>query len=261
MPGPGAPRFELVGLADLKIDEERTMKRVPLYARLKDALVNDGYRFRVQREGLPIDWHRALFLNLSFWSPGDNADVVVDGRLPADVVAHVAWHHLARRSLGKSGATVDGMLLGESIASAFDAYLIGRLLTDAPKSEFIETQVEAMSEVAGLPEKQFAKVLEGLALDPVRSFGQLRTLLFELSTSLVRATGLDDAAGRLAAHAEHPLFPLVHHYNLSNWILHGRVYGPRIKARIDPGVAGVHRELAAADSALDWLARQWLGAV
>lgn len=237
------------------------MKRVPLYARLKDALIDDGYRFRVQREGLPIDWHRALFLNLSFWSAGDNADVVVDERLPADVVAHVAWHHLARRSLGKSGATVDGMLLGESIASAFDAYLIGRLLTDAPKSEFVETQVEAMAEVSGLAEKQFAKLLEGLALDPVASFGQLRTLLFELSTSLVRATGLEDAAARLAAHAQHPLFPLVHHYNLSNWILHSRVYGPRIKARIDPGVAGVHRELAAADSALDWLARQWLGSV
>jgi hypothetical protein len=246
--------FRRVTLDAIRIDEERTMRRVPLYARLKSVLVKDGYEVRV---GNDVDWNRAILLNLSFWSADDTADVVVDGRIPADVVAHMAWHHVAKKALGKSGSTVDGRLLGESIASAFDAYLIGKLLTDAPGSDFVRTQVEAMSEVARLSQKQFGRLLERLAIDPARAFAELRTLLFEVSTSLVRARGVDDAAKRLDAFHAHPLFPILHHYNLSNWLLHSRAYGPRVPPSVDARIAKIHRALSS-DDALDWLAREWL---
>jgi len=251
-------RFDRVTLSALRIDDERSVRRVALYPRLKDVLVRDGYRFRVQTAGPTVGWERAVFLNLSFWSEADSADVVVDRRLAADVVAHVTWHHLAPRALGAAGRTVDGMLLGESIASAFDVYLIGRLLVDAPRSPYVASQVEAMSEAAGLSSVGFRQLLADLARNPALAFARLRTLLFDVSTSLLRARGIDDAAARLDAFRERPLFSLVHHYNVSNWLLHGRAHGPKFGERIDARVAKVERALRSSPSELDWLDHAWL---
>ena len=67
----------------------------------------------------------------------------------ADVVAHAAWHYLAARALAPAAGrslSVDALFLGEAIASAFDVYLVGRLLGHAPRSTFLETQVPAMAE-------------------------------------------------------------------------------------------------------------------
>ena len=251
-------RFDRVTLERLRIDDEKSVRRVEVYSRLKDLLVRDGYRFRVQTAGPAIDWERAVFLNLSFWSEADSADVVVGARIAADVVAHVAWHHLARRALGVAARTVDGMLLGESIASAFDVYLIGRLLVDAPRAPYVASQLEAMSEASGLAPAAFRKLLEGLAADPAQAFATLRALLFDVATSLVRARGIDDAAARLDAFRARPLFALLHHYNVSNWILHGRAHGPAFGARLDARIAKVDRALKTSGGELDWLDRAWL---
>src|SRR6202012_2696764 len=113
---------------------------------------------------------RVLFLNLTFWDPGEQGDVLASDVIPADVVTHVAWHHLARRALDKVGAgtSADALLLGEAIASAFDLHLVGRLLGHAPDAQFLETQVPAMAEVAeaaGLDEAGFEALLEGGGAD------------------------------------------------------------------------------------------------
>ena len=250
--------YSRVGLAALRIEDEAPLRRIPLYPRLKALLVRDGYRFRVSARA--IDWSRAVFLNLSYWSPDDTADVVVGRSLPADVVTHVAWHHLARRALGRAGGTVDGMLLGESIASAFDVYLLGWLLQAAPRARYLETQVEAMSETTGLSPARFGKLLARIAADPNAAFSSLRALLFDASTALVRARGIDEASAVLDALEAHPLSPLLAHYNLSNWVLHSRAYGPRVPPKIDARVAKVDRALREAPVALDWLERAWLRA-
>ncbi len=247
-------RFSLVTLDGLRIEDERSLARLGLYPRLKQLLLRDRYRFRVARAR--IDWNRAVLLNLSFWSPDDTADVLVGRSIPADVVAHVAWHHLARRSLGAAGRSVDGMLLGESIASAFDVYLMGRLLTDAPRSRYLESQVEALREL--FPARALTGLLTRIARDPNAAFGALRALLFSVATSLTRARGIDDAARRLAAFDVHDFASLLPHYNVSNWILHSRAYGPPVGARIDAHIASIDRALCRAPVALDWLERHWL---
>ncbi len=230
------------------------MRGIALYPRLKQLLIADRYRFRVTSS--PIDWARATFLNLSFWSAEDTADVLVGRSIPADVVTHVAWHHLARRGLGEAASTVDGALLGESIASAFDLYLIGRLVVAAPRSSFLEEKIEALREL--VPAPRLARLLGRCAADPARAFSDLRELLFAVGTSLVRARGIDDAARRLGAYDAHPLAPLLPHYNVSNWILHARAHGGTPPPRVDARIAKVERALRAAPVALDWLAARWL---
>ena len=68
----------------------------------------------------------------------------------ADVLLACALLRLdqTRRALDASGTNAsqspEGFLLGESIASAFDMYLVGRLLGHSPDASFLETQVPAM---------------------------------------------------------------------------------------------------------------------
>lgn len=245
-------------LDELQIEDEASFRHIGLYDALKQALRRDGYRFRVAEEA---SWDRVLFLNLTFWSASDQGDVLVEPRLDADVVAHVAWHHLARRALGAGPASAGALFLGESIASAFDLYLVGRLLGNAPDAQMLETQVPAMGEVAasaGLDDEAFESLLQAIAADPDRAFEDLRELLFDASSALVGVDGVDDAAAALAQFEGHRFAPLLHHYELSNWVLYARAHAPRAEAP-DPAVQAIDRALRDAPVALDWLERAWLG--
>jgi hypothetical protein len=252
-------RFRRLPLDDLYIDDERAFRHVELYDALKQALRRDGYRFRVP-DPEPASWDRVLFLNLTFWDPGEGGDVLASATIPADVVAHVAWHHLGRRAIG--GASADAMLMGESIASAFDLYLVGRLLGHAPDAGFLETQVPAMAEVAeaaGLDEGAFEALLAEVARDPDRAFEDLRALLFEASTSLLACASADDAALALSRLEARRFAPLLHHYELSTWILYARAHA-RDALAPDGRVRALDAALRSAPVALDLLEKAWISA-
>ena len=245
-------------LDELHIEDEASFRHIGLYDTLKQALRRDDYKFRVA-EG--ASWDRVLLLNLTFWSPSEQGDVLVEPRIDADVVAHVAWHHVARQALGAAPMSADALFLGESIASAFDLYLIGRLLGNAPDAQMLETQVPAMGEIAagaGLDEDAFEALLEAIAADPDRAFEDLRELLFDASCALVRCEGVNQAVAALAKLEERRFAPLLHHYELSNWVLYARAYAPRAEAP-DPAVQAIDRAIREAPVALDWLERAWLG--
>jgi hypothetical protein len=254
-------RFRSLALNDLTIADERSLRHVGLYDELKQALQRDGYRFRVP-EGGAASWDRVLFLNLTFWDPGEQGDVLGSDVIPVDVVTHVAWHHLARKALAKAGAGAgaDALFFGEAIASAFDLYLVGRLLGHAPDAEMLETQVPAMSEVAeaaGLDEEGFEALLEGIAADPDRAFEDLRELLFDAGTALVACSGVEEAAVALARFDGHRFGSLLHHYELSNWVLYARAHAAGALAP-DAAVRAIDAALRAAPIALDWLQAKWL---
>jgi hypothetical protein len=244
-------------LDELHIEDERSFRHVALYDELKRILKRDGYRFRVLSGA---SWDRVLFLNLTFWDPAEQGDVLPEPSIPADVVAHVAWHHLARRALGPAGASADALFLAESVASAFDLFLVGRLLGHAPDAMFLETQVPAIAEVAqaaGLAEEGFEALLHDVSADPDRAFEDLRELLFDVATTCVASNGVDAAAEAVARCDAHRFGPLLHHYELSNWILYARAYAAERLAP-DPVVRDFDRALRAAPNALDHLERAWI---
>jgi hypothetical protein len=244
-------------ISELTIDDEESFEHVGLYAELKDALIAADYRFAVCEPGhRDAFWGRALFLNLTFW--GGDADVLVDKRVPADVIAHAAWHHLAGRALGSASA--EALLMGEAIASAFDLYLVGRLVGHVDESGFLDTQVPAMSEAAmdaGLYEDDFELLLNGVAQDPERAFEDLRQLLVDAANLLLATTSMDDASARLSSLGERRFYPLLHHYELSNWILHARARFPGAPTA-DPKVRDLDAQLRAAPVALDVLEKSWI---
>jgi len=245
-------------LDELRIEDEASFRHVGLYDELKQRLRRDGYRFRVPARGQEIGWDRALFLNLTFWQAGEQGDVLTADRVAADVVMHVGWHHVARAALGPAAESADGIFLGEAIASASDLYLVGRLLGHAPDAEFLGTQVPAMSdaaEAAGLTPDAFAALLESVAEAPERAFEDLRALLFDAATTLLRCDSLDAAEAALAALEGRRFGALLHHYELSNWVLSARANRERAP---DPAVRAIDAGLRAAPDAVAWLEKHWL---
>ncbi len=263
------PPFARRTVDDLTIVDEAALRHVALYADLKEVLSRDAYPFRVLRGASAGRADRALLLNLSFWTADSGGDVLAGESIEADVVAHAAWHHLAarafaggasaRRAASAGALSVDALFLGEAIASAFDVYLVGRLLGHAPRSTFLETQVPAMAETAsaaGLSERAFTALLADLARRPERAFEDLRQLLCDATAALFGCRDAEEASAALGALDGHRLSALLHRYELSNWVLYARAYARN--ERVDPRVRAVDRALRKAKAPLDWLATHWI---
>jgi hypothetical protein len=248
----------------LTIEDEASFAHVAVYAQLKRVLLRSSHKFYVPAQGAQLSWDRAVFLNLTYWSSEESADVLCDDRIAADVVAHVAWHHLVAARLGHDTASpqsgAQALLFAESIASAFDLYLVGRLLRHVPDSDFIATQVSIMSEAAeqaGLSLEDFATLLDAVVEDPERAFEDMRALLFDASRALLGCRDALLAQQVLERYVGHRFEPLLHHYQLSNWVLYARAYAAPAPDQ-DQGVQHIDTALRGAPVSLDWLIENWL---
>jgi hypothetical protein len=266
-------RFRLVALDELTIDDRAAFTGVAIYGRLEEMLRRSAHRFRIPEGGeggrarQTVSWDRALFLNLTYWNEDDGADVLCDDHIPADVVAHVGWHAVVSRELARRRApppappSAGALFLAESIASAFDLYLVGRLLARAPDCDFVTTQVPLMAECAadaGLAEAGFSALLEEVGRDPERAFEDLRALLFDAATALLACSGVAEAQAVLERLADRRFAPLLHHYQLSNWILYARAYAqPPVADAVALEVDGALRQ---APDSLGWLDRHFIEA-
>jgi len=243
--------FSSVSLDALIIDDEPAFQAMPLYRALKRALAAANHRFLIPVEGGEVSWDRAVFLNLTFWSAEAGADVLCNDHIPADVVAHAAWHHVVSHQLqlatGGGAPTPEALFFAEAIASAFDLYLVGRLLDAGPDTDFITTQVPIMRDAAadaGMSDADFVALLEGVRADPQQAFEDLRAMLFEVTCALWACRDVIEAAGVLDRYTHHRFGSLLHHYQLSNWILYARAYsaaGARRDARDAPVRRGPSR--------------------
>ena len=256
-----------VSIDDLIIDDEPSFAAIELYPRLKASLRASKQRFYIPANGESASWDRTVFLNLTFWGGPQSGDVLCDGYIPADVVCHTAWHHLATDAVMNARApgadptpSAHALLFGESIASAFDLYLVGHLLAKAPQSDFIVSQMPIMAEVAenaGLSAREFSNLMAEVSEDPDRAFEDLRTLLLDVTRALLAVGDAPAAQLTLEKSAGHRFHPLLHHYQLSNWLLYARAYS-RTSTADDERVRAIDAELRAAPSSLVWLAQHWL---
>jgi hypothetical protein len=197
-------------------------------------------------------------LNLLFWEPR-TADVLPSDALPADVVMHVVWHHIVAKHLRPGGLSD---LLAESIASAFDVYLVGRLLGHRPDSEFLTSQVPRMADAAldaGMTERAFEELLESTSGDPEGAFEAVRSLLFEAGCALTAAGALDDADALLTTFESRPFGPLLHHFELPTWVLRTRLtQALEDTKQRDQEALALHARLADSKRSLDWLEQHWV---
>ncbi|HHH11090.1 MAG TPA: hypothetical protein ENK23_03335 [Sorangium sp.] len=245
-----------VSLRDLHIEDEAAFRHVGWYGDLKAVMARPPQAFAVL-EGEASRPGDARLLNLAFWQPGDVAEVLCEPVISADQLMHSAWHVLGCNALGAAARTALGLLLVESVASAFDIYLVGRVLGHCPDALFLQTQVPAMAdaaEEAGLSDDGFAALLQRAADEPEECFEQLQQLLFSVASQLLEARDVDAAKAVLLAHRRATFAPLLHHYELVTWVLYARCYGAG-------GSAAAVAQSAAAlaeGHALKWLRHHWL---
>ncbi len=126
-------KLRTLSLRELSLDDHDSLQHIEVYRDLRQVMLDDAQTFRAPPKGQSLSWSRALFLNLTWWSAAAPSDVLCEDRLPADALAHAAWHHLARVAFADGPLSADAMFLGEAIASAFDLYLVGRTLPVAPR--------------------------------------------------------------------------------------------------------------------------------
>lgn len=253
--------MERTPFSALEITDESSFGHVSLYADLKSVAARANLQFLVgRRRERALSISRTLLLNLLFWEPG-TSDILSEPTLPADVVMHVVWHHLGAQRVGRGG---DADLFVEAIASAFDLYLVGRLLGHRPDAEFLESQVPRMADAAedaGMEPDEFEALLEMIASDPEQAFESMRRLLFDATRALVDAASPDRADATLRAFEDQPFGVLLHHFEVATWVS---------RARLDRATAGDEARAATAEAeridailrqqkvSLDWLDEHWV---
>ena len=112
---------------------------------------------------------------------------------------------------------------------------------------------------AGLPEAGFHALLEEVARAPERAFEDLRALLFDAAGALAACETATAAQAALEGLGARRFASLLHHYQLSNWILYARAYAARTPGR-DAIVSTLDQTLREAPVSLDWLDQHWLEA-
>ena len=117
-----------------------------------------------------------------------------------------------------------------------------------------------MAEAAGatgLSEDGFEALLERIAGDPERAFAELRELLYDATNALAACSTATGGLTALARFDDHPYAALLHHYELSNWVLYARAYASRDHGP-DERARAVDRALRAERDPLAWLTKAWL---
>ncbi|MGH7270516.1 MAG: hypothetical protein ACREJ3_08805, partial [Polyangiaceae bacterium] len=128
------------------------------------------------------------------------------------------------------------------------------------EAPFLESTTIAMAEAAsaaGLTARRFQALLGSIALDPEGAFAGLRALLWDAMIALVRCPNAGDAHAALSRFDQHKFGPLLHHYELSNWVLHARAYA-KINAAPDRRACRIDAELREAPDPLSWLRAWWI---
>lgn len=248
------PAFDRLPLSALHLHDAASYRHISLYERLRQRLIDADQRFLVPPAFSPhARWDRVLFLNLSFWSA--DSEVLEAPEIEADVLCHVGWHHAARAALPDSA---DALFLGEAVASAFDVYLVGRLLKNKPDADFLQSQLPRMAEAAeaaGMDNDRFSALVESVCDAPEQAFEDLRALLFDAAIGLRAAQDAQAAAEVLSGLESRRFSCLLHHYELSNWVLFARASGLPPQ---DPAVRAADQALRAAPDAIAWLETHWL---
>lgn len=251
-----------VRIDELTIADEGAYAEFPLWTKLRKRLVeHEVDMYLVEADGPLTHWADTALINHTVRLPKGATEILHDRVVPADALMHTAWHHAGVAAMGSLASTAEGLLLGESVASAFDAFVIGTLLgAESEQPSALDTQVPAMAEVAaaaGGSQEDFEALLHRMAEDPEGSFEELRELLFDVSIGLLYGGTVERAEEVLNGTRGHVFAPILHHYDLSIWVLYARAFGADMKEHAS--LRKIDAKLREVDKPLEWLVEHWLG--
>lgn len=174
---------------------------------------------QVKLRVIPQGRGTARLLNLLQWEL-QAAIEYVDGDGPlADQVIHAAMHHFSDALFGSD--TPEEMLFGECIASAVDFYLLGKLIQAGIENDFLFDTIESLESYYEQYSESthLVKILQDVAEHPFKTFMNISEKLFDWVAPLLHAKTPESVEENLLAAQDSPYWPLIHHYNVGNWVL------------------------------------------
>jgi hypothetical protein len=189
-------------------------------------------RANVEALGLLMDWlrdrdlqftlfpesrGRARLLNLIDWQVSSGHEYLDGDAIFADQVLHVGLHHAVDATLGKSAAA---MLYGEALASASDLYALGLLSKAGEETDFVADTMEsfgAFYEMYG-EEAQLERLLQKVTRKPYDAMLEVCNFLYQTLLPLLYPEQQETAITTLEKAESSHLYPLLHHFNTSNWV-------------------------------------------
>lgn len=182
-------------------------------------------RKNVQAAVLEGQVGRARLVNLLAWDPSDHLEYLDNNSIEADQVLHFAMHQLAEHTWGSARA-VD-LITAEALASAVDIYLLGKLAEAGEEPGFLIDTLDSW----GFFYEQYAdedrlkQLLQNMIDDPFASFQRLTRFLIKATLPLLRLNDGTALSKHLAECEAEDFYPLLHHYNVTNWVLAVRARG------------------------------------
>ena len=170
----------------------------------------------------------ARIVNLLEWESHAYHEFLDGEGIFADQVVHVAIHQAVDKMTG--GRHPENMLLAEALASSSDVYLIGQLSRAGCETDFLAETLESLGsyfEMYGEGESQLAAFLEQVLARPFETMVAVSDYLYEFCMPLLYPDSVSEMAAQLRELERQPFYPLIHHYNTTNWILTIRATYPQ----------------------------------
>lgn len=223
-------------------------------------------RANVEALGLLCDWlrdrdlkftlfpdsrGRARLLNLMDWNVQSGHEYLDGDAIFADQVLHVGLHHAVDACLEKSAAA---MLFAEALASASDLYALGMLSKAGEETDFVADTMESFAafyEMYG-EEQQLERLLKRTTRDPYKAMLEVCNFLYDTLLPMLYPAQAHTAIEVLAKAETSDLYPLLHHFNTSNWVFLIRRAFDQLSG--EAAVEGLRKQLSKGPAAFNaWL--------
>jgi len=183
---------------------------------------------------MPAGKGSARLANLLAWRVEDGLELIDDLVCPCDQVIHMAAHQWMDSELGHDDP--HGVLTAEAVASAVDFWLLGRLADAGREPDFIAETLESFTfyfERYGGGDRALEALLETVLAEPWTATSRLVRYLSETGSRLLYPTGPERLITDVGDLVGDDLYPLLHHYNMGQWIAAMRARFPEPRAPRD----------------------------
>lgn len=207
-------------------------------------VVRNGTRFTVFPDSKGI----ARIINLLEWQSHAYHEFLDGDGIFFDQVVHIAMHQTVDALTG--GRHPEGALLAEAFASASDLYLLGKIAQTGEETDFVVETMESLGsyyEMYADGETGLSALVEQILADPFKTMVAVADYLMQFCQPLLYTGSIPEITDEIQRLEQNLYYPLVHHYNTTNWILTIRGQYPQWYP--DPvGVGKIKKRLSQSES-------------
>ncbi|CAM2009866.1 hypothetical protein [Acanthopleuribacter pedis] len=189
---------------------------LPLIDLAIDIVARNNTRFTV----FPNSKGIARIINLLEWQAHAYHEYLDGDGIFVDQIVHIALHQAVDTLTG--GRHPEGALLAEAFASASDLYLLGNIAKTGEETDFVVDTMESLGsyyEMYADGETGLNALLEQLLADPFQTMINVADYLMQFCQPLLYSGSVPEITDEIQRLEQNGFYPLVHHYNTTNWIL------------------------------------------